>query len=105
MQEDSTLHGEPTMDELKQELRELTSLRKSQGWDRYRKLLEAQLESRKATIVHTPLKRESDVWAQEYLKGELSGIYQTLTLLGFTIESLEAEIQDRKENEGIDNED
>lgn len=90
---------ELTVDDLKTRRTELTNLSNSQGWVLYRSVLEAQLETRKRTVFHTPCKSIDETLAQEFLKGEGSGIYQTMTLIELLVEALDEELNSRKINE------
>lgn len=89
---------ELTVDDLKTRQQELTSLNNSVGWALYRSVLDAQLETRKRTVFHTPCKSIDETLAQEFLKGEGSGIYQTMTLIELLIEALDEELNSRKFN-------
>ena len=75
------------------------NLGNSAGWDLYRNYLMVQIEGRKNTVFFTPCKSHDENLAQEFMKGEGSGIYQTCTLIGLLIEALDEEINSRKFDE------
>ena len=80
------------------------SLSNSAGWDLYREVLQRQVETRKNTICYSQCDTVDKALAQEYDKGEISGIYLTANLLELQIEALDHEIASKNENE-IDRED
>jgi len=55
-----------------------------------------QMEFRKNILAFTPLATMDAALTQEFTKGEISGMYQTVFLLPVTIEALAAEIAERQ---------
>ena len=84
-----------TLSELQTLHKGLTSLNSLPEWDLYREFLQTQIESRKNNIAFTPLATVDGTLAQEFAKGEISGIFQSAFLLTVTIEAYAAEIKDR----------
>ena len=63
------------------------------GWKLFHDLLEEQKNSRKGEILFKPLKDSEALYAQEFMKGEISGL--TLAQVGpfALIEGLKADVQ------------
>ena len=78
---------------------ELTNLVNSRGWDLYRKYLEGQVASRQAGYFLPVTNGIDGVLAQEFAKGEGSGIYTVMHLLPFLLAAIEEETEDRKKQE------
>lgn len=87
---------ELSQEDLRTRQHELTNLSNSQGWDLYRSVIRAQIEGRKNSVYFAPCKTMDDTLPQEFMKGEGSGMYQTMTLLELLIEALDEEITARK---------
>ena len=88
--------------DLKTLLEELTILNNSQGWAHYHNLLLNQIELRKNNVCFTACKSIDAAMAQEFDKGEISGIYQNANLLEVLIEAVENAIEN-KSKEVLDN--
>ncbi len=85
---------EPALRELQEELSNLKSLQQHFGYKYLMELAEAQEKSRTGQILLTPLKTMDEVLAQEYMKGEVSGIMLFRNLVTVRVEDLEEQIKD-----------
>jgi len=50
------------------------------GWELYNRILREQMNLRQQTVCLTPISSENTVYAQEYYKGEFSGIGMALAI-------------------------
>jgi len=77
------------------------SLDNSPGWDLYRSIIASQIEERKNRVFFNAAESMDHALQQEFMKGEGSGMYQTMTLIQPVIEALQQELESRKfeENE------
>lgn len=90
--------------ELQEALFELKNLRDSRGFKRFLIIAREQSNSRKDTLILTPLKSMDEVLGQEYAKGEVAGIDLMMTITDAEIDSLETEIAEllKEENENVE---
>lgn len=63
------------------------------GWNLFGKLLASQVDMRKGEILLRPLKNLDEVCAQEFMKGEVSGLSLSQVTAYSVIETLQAEIR------------
>lgn len=65
-------------------------MRDGRGWALVKAVLEGQLQHRKAAVILAPLGTEPNaVYAQEYMKGEISGVRTMLSIVDGLIEAAE----------------
>ncbi len=77
-------------------------LLRSQGWDALAKVLEAQIETRRNKFELVPLESLDQVYAQEFLKGELAAFRLILRLPKDALDDAQAVIDETKETKGTD---
>ena len=77
-------------------------LLRSEGWDALTKVLEAQIEQRRNTFELVSLESLDQVYAQEFLKGELAALRLILQLPQDALDDAQAVIDSTKETEGHD---
>jgi hypothetical protein len=81
--------------ELQEERSRLFSLREHPGYEYLMRIAEAQVTSRQASIMLTPLQSMDEVLRQEYAKGEVSGIALFSRIVDIRIRDLEEQITER----------
>ena len=74
-------------------LSELSSLVEHSGWKVFAQTLESQKTGRIGEILLRPLKSADEIYAQEFVKGEVSGLTLAQVSVFSMIESLKAEIR------------
>jgi hypothetical protein len=91
--------AETPLRDLQEELSSLKKLHESPVFQRLLDIAKVQIQSRQDTIILRPLENRDQILAQEYSKGECSGI-KLFTQLPLTLmESLETEIAERLRQE------
>ena len=78
--------------ELQEELSRLKALQDFAGYRYLIEIADAQIKARQDQLILKPLERMDEVLAQEYAKGEISGIRLFRELVGIRITDLEEEI-------------
>ena len=90
---------QPEVRELQEERSRLTSLKEHTGWTYFLAIADAQLETRKQHLFLTPLPGLDATFAQEFEKGEISGIAFMRHFIDSRIETLTEEIEQRLSEE------
>lgn len=72
------------------------------GWDMFKVLIEAQIESRTREVMSSPLGDEKTLAKQEWDKGEASGLRLALALPRIIIENLESIEKENAPDVGAD---
>ena len=86
-----------TLEGLRKLLHDLQMLVKSPGWARQAELVDMQVDLRKNQIVSEPCKSLDDTLAQEYMKGEVSGMALFARMPFIEIEAVEQAIKELEE--------
>ncbi len=79
-----------------------SDLLRSQGWDALAKVLTSQIEQRRNKFELVPLSSLDEVYAQEFLKGELAALRLILRLPQDALDDAQDVIDTTKETEGHD---
>lgn len=76
------------------------------GWELHAKMLEEQQNSRKGEVLFKPLAGDNSVYAQEFMKGEISGLalaqvapHTQIEVLKLEIKTLQAQLEREDEIE------
>lgn len=77
-------------------------LLRSPGWDALSKVISAQIEQRRNRFELVPLESLDEVYAQEFLKGELATLRLILSLPQDALDDAQAVIDETKETRGPD---
>lgn len=79
--------------------RELTNLLNSQEWGRFLRIADQQAEIRKNIVVFSECGSMEDCMKQEFVKGEIHGLYFMRAYLPTLVEAMGEELSRRPEKE------